>query len=121
MNGYFKILSRSVTGNLNIMEVELNPDAQVYEGHFPGNPISPGVCNIAMIRDCASEAAGRRLDTVAVSRCRFLNLVTPEKTRHLRIELTLEQSSGHQFAIQAKIYHGDTVCVDFKGSLAESN
>ena len=33
------------------VQIELNPNHQVFEGHFPNNPITPGVCMMQIIKE----------------------------------------------------------------------
>ena len=33
----------------------LTMNEEFFQGHFPNNPVSPGVCNIEMIKECAEE------------------------------------------------------------------
>ncbi|MDY2942781.1 MAG: hypothetical protein SOT07_03685 [Paludibacteraceae bacterium] len=53
MLNYYHILSSEITTDAGVFRVALNADCEVYQGHFPGEPISPGVCNIQMIKECA--------------------------------------------------------------------
>ena len=34
------------------VEVELLPNHAIYGGHFPGQPVVPGVCTLTIIREC---------------------------------------------------------------------
>ena len=49
---FYKVDSVARHDDGAVYRVSLNPDCEVYKGHFPGNPISPGVCGIQMIREC---------------------------------------------------------------------
>ncbi len=50
---YYHILSSEITADAGVFRVALNADCEVYQGHFPGEPVCPGVCNIQMIKECA--------------------------------------------------------------------
>ena len=65
-NSYYKIIGRSGEGLDAVFRVALLPDCEVYKGHFPGNPVSPGVCNIETITECAMLLTGKRvlIDTI---------------------------------------------------------
>ena len=52
-------------------EISLNADCQVYEGHFPGEPVSPCVCNIQMIKECAEQVVGKSLLMNNLQQCRL--------------------------------------------------
>ena len=46
-NKYYKVLRARKEGEGKaVYHVAILPDCNVYEGHFPGNPVCPGVCNI---------------------------------------------------------------------------
>ena len=61
LKDFYKILGRSgpetevnpagMTIEKYRFSLELNPEHPVYEGHFPGNPVVPGVCQVQMICD----------------------------------------------------------------------
>ncbi|MGM9809608.1 MAG: hypothetical protein ACI30J_01905 [Paludibacteraceae bacterium] len=53
MLNYYHILSSDITSDEGMFRVALNADCEVYQGHFPGEPVCPGVCNIQMIKECA--------------------------------------------------------------------
>lgn len=54
-------------------------DLPAFNGHFPGNPILPGIAQIALITEILNRAdpSGYTLDTV--KRVKFLSPVFPEK------------------------------------------
>ena len=55
-------------------------DFPPFNGHFPGNPILPGIAQIALITEILNraDASGYMLDTV--KRVKFLSPALPEKT-----------------------------------------
>lgn len=114
---YYTVTSKGKLEGKLIYKVSLHPEASVYDGHFPGNPVSPGVCNVQMITECASDAAGQALQIQAISKCRFLSVVTPEKSRELWIGLELGEPVNGKYTVAARINDGDKICVDFKGEL----
>ena len=37
------------------VKIRLNPDHEIYRAHFPGNPITPGVCIVQIISEVLGE------------------------------------------------------------------
>lgn len=60
-----------------VFQVSLNADCKVYEGHFPGKPVCPGVCNIATVKACAAMLLHRELAITTIKQCRLTALATP--------------------------------------------
>lgn len=50
LENFYKIIHRKERedGKREI-EIELNPGHALYQGHFPGQPVVPGVCTLQMI------------------------------------------------------------------------
>lgn len=54
------------------------PDHRIFEGHFPGQPIVPGVCTINLIRELLEYSYGHALLFKSISQCKFTGMILPE-------------------------------------------
>lgn len=117
LNKYFTIRERRKDETGSNFLISLNPDHQVYQGHFPGDPICPGVCSIQMIRECAEIVLGQRLTIGTVSQCRFMELLTPSKNKDLLLKLTLSKAEEGMVKAVASILSDDaqTSFLEYKG------
>lgn len=107
MKEYYSIVSSSVEGLSGLFHVRLNPDCEVYEGHFPGTPVSPGVCNIRMVLECAEQAAGHALRMRKLNRCRFTTLLTPQTHPELNIRISLQPKDEGVYTLTGTIGKGE--------------
>lgn len=59
-----------------------------FEGHFPGNPLLPAVCQMGLCADALSRQTGKPLEISAVARAKFMRPILPgarvQITRTLR-------------------------------------
>lgn len=110
INDYYTVYSEEKNIPEAVFGIRLNPDCDVYRGHFPGSPISPGVCNIQMIKECAERMLGRKLFFKALPVCRFKVLISPSTHPELTVRLMLEDEKK----LSAKILDKDTVCLEMK-------
>lgn len=91
---------------------------EVYKGHFPGNPVSPGVCSIEMIRECTEKALGKKLLVSSISRCRFLAVLTPDKGENLLITISATENGEGKYKVAASLTDGaETTYVTFSGEM----
>lgn len=88
MQNYYTILSQQTDNQTASFVVYLNADCPVYAGHFPGNPIAPGACNIEMIRQCASLALGHTVRFSTIRLCKFMMILRPGETEQLVIQIS---------------------------------
>lgn len=87
MHNYYHIISQQIEEQSATFIVTLEPSCPVYDGHFPGNPIAPGACNIEMVRQCASIAMGKDIRITAIRLCKFMMLIRPSISEQLTIQM----------------------------------
>ena len=101
-------------------DISLNADCQVYEGHFPGEPVSPGVCNIQMIKECAEQVVGKPLFLNNLQQCRLTTLVTPLAHPQVEVNILFEEK-GDAYKLKATIGKGEDTYLDMKTELTTQN
>ena len=84
-----------------------------FEGHFPGNPIMPGVLLIeAMAQACGilgflsagrTPADGSVYLLASVEKARFRRLVVPGDQLHMQVRIISSHRNIHRFACQALV------------------
>ena len=86
------------------------------QGHFPGNPVSPGVCNIRTIQECACRVAGERLFIATIKRCRLTALVSPAICPKLDVEVRLSPADTG-FTVEARMTEAGVTYVEYTGEM----
>lgn len=74
--------------------VKLNPEHEVFKGHFPGNPVMPGVCMIQMIKELTERATTQTLFLTVASNVKFMAIINPEKNDTLQLVLQISEVDG---------------------------
>ncbi len=77
------------------------PEFPGFQGHFPGNPMLPGVCHIVLAQAAAERAAGRPLELVSLRRTKFVAPAVPGKT--LKIHARFTRGDGGLTAVEAEV------------------
>ena len=65
-----KDLKRSDSRELRA-EIQVPPDSPWFSGHFPGEPILPGIAQLGMVFDAINQSSDQNLKISSVSRVRF--------------------------------------------------
>jgi 3-hydroxyacyl-[acyl-carrier-protein] dehydratase len=107
LSDYYTIDNRRTDGETTVFEVTLNPDCTVYQGHFPGMPVAPGVCNIQMVKECAERLTGRTLLMDYLAQCKMTTLLTPQQHPRLQVRIRLLENSDTQVNVQASVGQGE--------------
>lgn len=69
--------------------IRLNADHEIFEGHFPENPVTPGVCMMQMVKDLAEQCCGEKLFLKTASNVKFLVIINPNIHPEIRVQLAL--------------------------------
>ena len=77
-----------------------------YRGHFPGNPILPGIVQLSFVRRLAERRLGRSLRLAGVKRVKYLRLVTPDMPVTLTLALEPGETEG-TWSANASLVNGD--------------
>ena len=87
--------------------VRLLPESPVYRGHFPGYPITPGVCLVEIALEMMEEMAGQagKVRLVAAKNIKFTSPVLPSEGMALRFIF-----SGGRPERGVEVFAGDTLC-----------
>ncbi len=72
--------------------VKLHKEHAVFKGHFPGNPVMPGVCMIQMITELTEKALDKELFLSVASNIKFMAIINPEKNDTIRLALTITET-----------------------------
>ena len=98
LENFYKIIHRKERedGKREI-EIELNPGHALYQGHFPGQPVVPGVCTLQIIKESAEQIANQPLQS-----SKFLSAINPLETPRLQLFIRLEETEEHLFKLQAE-------------------
>jgi len=118
LDEYYIIREKGVREDHYEYGIELNPDSAIFKGHFPGNPVSPGVCGIRIVAECSSEILGQRLEFVSIDKCRFFSIIRPDENRFLIADITVKETKHGFYFVKAEITDSREVLIEMTGYLA---
>ena len=76
-------------GNYKTFEIDASlvfgPGFPAFEGHFPGNPILPGIIQLASVRVLASMFLRRSLVSSSLSNIKFRDMIRPGQEVRVRL------------------------------------
>ena len=112
------ILYETISVDAGGATVRLLPDSPVYQGHFPGYPITPGVCLVEIAVELMREMAGHdgqgeKIRFVGAKNIKFTSPVIPDGKTPLRFNL-----SGEGSIREVEVLYGDVLSAKMSLSVA---
>ncbi|MEI6766268.1 MAG: 3-hydroxyacyl-ACP dehydratase [Bacteroidota bacterium] len=116
LNDFFTITGIESVDDKNIVSVELNKSHTIYDGHFPGNPVVPGVCQTQMIKEALESIIGSKLRMTTANEIKYLAVINPEVDSHLVIEMKIKTQEEGLIAVNSAIISGEKQFLKFRGT-----
>ncbi len=122
LNDFYKVLNISkISDNEIIADININTGHKIFEGHFPGNPVVPGVVSVQIINEILSEYLNKKLMTSKAGNIKFPAMINPEINPKLNVKIIFSQPEENAYKINAQIYFEKTVFLKFKGTFTLIN
>jgi len=91
-------IDRTENGNFTA-RIVLNKEHDIFKGHFPGNPVTPGVCMMQIVKELTEECMGTQLFLKSASNVKFMAIINPFETPELTLQLDVTE---HEQDIKVK-------------------
>lgn len=100
---FFYITSlEQLDGKVNAL-LEINAAHRIFEGHFPGQPVVPGVCMMQMVKEVLEEALGKATRLISADNLKFLSIIDPLQNNMINVELKYDISGDGQIKVAASL------------------
>lgn len=93
LDSLYRIEHEEITSGKATYTISLDAAHPIYAGHFPGNPITPGVVILQIISELAERALGRQLQVKEFVNVKYLNVLSPVEHPNATVELSLSEAA----------------------------
>ena len=98
-------------GNSYSASIRLNKEHDIFKGHFPGNPVTPGVCMMQIIKELVEKVTAQKLFMFKSSNVKFMALINPEINPELQLSLDITKDEAGFYKVKNSTSFGDTVAL----------
>lgn len=89
--------------NNTFFRLRLNPEHFIYQAHFPGEPITPGVCILQIGKELLAELLQESLEITHVKNVKFLSVISPLKEKEISYTFKKIETSEDSQEVKAQI------------------
>ena len=116
-----RVSSSETEGKTNIeATITIDKTHSIFNGHFPNQPIVPGVCMIQMIKELLENHLNTNLFFTSAGNIKFLAMINPEVNSVLSVDIQFTSPSNKSWDVDAKLFAGETTFFKVRGNFASS-
>ena len=113
-NEMFTIVAQSATGKSEIyFRIRLNAGHFIYKAHFPGNPITPGVCLVKILTELTEKYLSRQLFLIEINNLKFISTISPIEDTVVEVAFSKICVSNDFCKVKGIIFDGDKIYIKF--------
>lgn len=96
-NNLYTIKETKVDAQQGVFLLQLHPEHVIYQAHFPGQPITPGVCIVQMGKELLEDYLAQmpdkpwngsvNLQVVKVKNVKFLSVISPDESLEITYQI----------------------------------
>lgn len=115
----FTVLSQQEEEGLPAFQLRIHPEWPIYKAHFPGHPITPGVCIVQMVQELLGLALNRDVTLRKAKNVKYLAIISPEEVSELTVSFTkIEAQEDGSLKVQAQVLAGETIYTKLSATFA---
>ena len=112
LKDFYKLISLEKNDSQkNLAIIFVNEKHEVFKGHFPENPIMPGVCMMQIIKELTEQITESSLIMQSLTNVKFMALINPEVNPELRLELDITTTNEGLIKVKNTTYFNETVAL----------
>ncbi|RZK15805.1 MAG: 3-hydroxylacyl-ACP dehydratase [Hymenobacter sp.] len=96
----------AITATTVQASLRLRPEHAIFAGHFPGQPVVPGVCLLQLLKELLEGATQQSLQLVRAGNVKFLTVLVPGVPEIVHAQLKFESSEDGILVSEATISAG---------------
>lgn len=116
LSEFYTEQSREQLSHFNyLVLIKLNPKHPIFQGHFPGKPVTPGVCMLQITKEICEDITKKKLFMHRANNIRFSAIIDPNIHPMLRLELEITPNDDG-FQVKNNCFFEDTLALKISNS-----
>lgn len=115
LENFYTVNKLDISEGSAIANITINKNHDIFKGHFPGNPVTPGVCMMQIIKELTEQIVNEKLFMQSSSNVKFMAIINPEVNPDLKLSLTIVEEDD-LFKVKNVTTFDDTVALKLSTS-----
>jgi len=110
-NFYTITNKQTIKENSHSVDIAINSEHVIFEGHFPNNPIMPGVCMMQITKDIVEDITDSELFMKKCSNVKFMAIINPEINKNLHLKIDISYTDDGEIKVKNSTKFDETVAL----------
>jgi 3-hydroxyacyl-[acyl-carrier-protein] dehydratase len=110
LKDFYTLNNLTINEALVTANITINKNHEIFKGHFPGNPVTPGVCMMQLIKEITEEVVENKLMMTSSSNIKFMAIINPEISPNLTLLLEITKTD-EGYRVKNSTSFDDTVAL----------
>lgn len=115
-NIFFKILKEEPAEGAVKALLSIDKDHAILKGHFPGQPVVPGVCMMQIVKELVERQTKRNLRLTEAENMKFLSVIDPRQHPEVEAGVSFSENNG-VISLNASLFSGSVIFFKLKATL----
>ncbi|MFA6085022.1 hypothetical protein [Mucilaginibacter sp.] len=102
-SGIFKIEELQHDAGQIMASLSINQNSNIFEGHFPGQPVVPGACMLQLVKDVLEVALHMPVLLQKAANIKFISMITPANNLTANLTISYKITEEGSINVNAKL------------------
>lgn len=112
---FYKINTLKFEDNVLEAQISINAKHPIYDGHFPNNPVTPGVVQLELVKEILGTHFNKNIQLRSLSTSKFLAVLNPVNTPDALFKMTVTEQEDQSLKVSGQLSNSEGICLKFSG------
>ncbi|MDE1192011.1 MAG: 3-hydroxyacyl-ACP dehydratase [Arachidicoccus sp.] len=119
-DNFYTIIDFRKEENIVHAEIELNEQHEIFKGHFPNQPVVPGVCWMQIAKEILTYSLNKKLFLNHADDIKFLKMHNPNEQKNMEVKINYSLEKNDIINANIIFQKEDTIYCKIRCSLSFS-
>lgn len=115
LKDYYSVNQLNVENDVITALININAKHAVFDGHFPGNPIVPGVTMVQIVKEVLGQSLNQELFLSKAVNIKFMAILNPNEDPEVQVNIKIKSKEDNLIAASSTITKEDKTFFKFSG------
>ncbi|MNE05708.1 FabA-like domain protein [compost metagenome] len=114
-DSFYRINSLNFEENVLEAHISIDPKHSIFDGHFPGNPVTPGVVQLEIVKEILGTQFNKTIQLKTLATSKFLAVLNPVNTPDAALKMTITEQEDQSLKVSGQMSTSEGICLKFQG------